>query len=356
MVLIVYILVLGNFNARAGANNFDLQELESAIDYAKLRNVKTYLTLNTLVKNDEFKEALALAEHAYNYGIDAILVQDLGLGLELLRLFPTLPIHASTQMTTHNLAGVLKLQELGFSRIVLARELRLDEIEYICKNSTVEIEVFIHGALCISYSGQCLFSSIVGGRSGNRGRCASPCRLPYTFNDKKGYLLSPKDLCGLEYIEKLSEIGVVSLKIEGRLKSPEYVATVTKIYRNRIDAGNSNNIDNDTNDLAQIFNRGGFSSGYLLNKPMDFIFPIKPNHLGLPLGKILSYNGNKGYCKIKLENSLAISDSVQVETEENNYNVSELMQNGKNVKEAKIGDTVEIGRLKGNISVRKYGL
>ena len=183
--------------------------------------VKTNLTLNTLLKNDELPYAIALAEKAYKYGIDAIIVQDLGLARYLIKNFPGLAVHASTQLSVHNLDGVLELQKLGFSRVVLSRELSLQEIEYICKNSDVEIEVFVHGALCISYSGQCLFSSMVGGRSGNRGKCAQPCRLPYellcsTPNNleeltsiDKGYLLSPRDLCGLDYLSDLADMEAI---------------------------------------------------------------------------------------------------------------------------------------------------
>ena len=168
-----------SFSARAFASNFSDADLKNAISYAKIRGVKTNLTLNTLLKNDELPDAIALAEKAYKYGIDAIIVQDLGLARYLIKNFPGLAVHASTQLSVHNLEGVIELQKLGFSRVVLSRELSLQEIEYICKNSDVEIEVFVHGALCISYSGQCLFSSMVGGRSGNRGKCAQPCRLPY---------------------------------------------------------------------------------------------------------------------------------------------------------------------------------
>ena len=162
----------GNFNARVSASNFDISALKKAITYAKIRGVKTNLTLNTLIKNNELDDAYELAKSAYEFGIDAIIVQDLGLGLKLIHDFPDLPIHASTQMSVHNLQGVLKLQKLGFKRVVLARELSSEEIEYICKNCNVEIECFIHGALCVCYSGQCLFSSMIGGRSGNRGKCA----------------------------------------------------------------------------------------------------------------------------------------------------------------------------------------
>ena len=167
------------FSARAYANNFDDDELAKAIEYCKIRGVKTNLTLNILIKDNELESAFNVAKKAYESGIDAIIVQDLGLAKMLIKNFPDLPIHASTQMSVHNLQGVLELQELGFSRVVLSRELSIEEIEYICENSNIEIECFIHGALCISYSGQCLFSSMIGGRSGNRGKCAQSCRLPY---------------------------------------------------------------------------------------------------------------------------------------------------------------------------------
>ena len=204
------------FSARAFATNFNEHELEEAINYAKLRNVKTHLTLNTLIKNDEFEDAINLSKKAYEFGIDAIIVQDLGLAKELIQNFPDLEIHSSTQMTTTNLDGVKRLEKLGFKRVVLSRETSLSEIQNICKNSNIEIEVFMHGALCISYSGQCLFSSMVGGRSGNRGKCAQPCRLPYSLINSngiiqdKGYLLSTRDLCTLEYLPELIKSGVAS--------------------------------------------------------------------------------------------------------------------------------------------------
>lgn len=257
------------FNARSSAKNFEGETLKQAIRYAKTRNVKTHLTLNTLIKDSEWEDAIALASEAYHYGIDAIIVQDLGLAKELKKRFPDLPLHASTQMSVHNLEGALELESLGFSRIVLSRELTINEIEYICKNTSVEIEVFIHGALCISYSGQCLFSSTIGGRSGNRGKCAQPCRLPYTLyeNNKplgKGHLLSTRDLLGIDYLPRLITAGVACLKIEGRMKPPEYVATVTRIYRKYMDKaldGKSVVLEKkDKTDLLQVFNRGGFSS------------------------------------------------------------------------------------------------
>lgn len=357
------------FNARFYATNFGIDAMKEAILYCKLRNVKTHLTLNTLIKNSEFEDAINLAKEAYEAGIDAIIVQDLGLAKYLISHFPDLPVHASTQMTAHNLQGVLELEKLGFKRVVLSRELSIEEIEYICNNSNVEIETFIHGALCICYSGQCLFSSVVGGRSGNRGKCAGPCRLPYELicqsnddnNSKpklldKGYILSPKDLCGLAYLPRLISAGVKCFKIEGRMKSPEYVATVTRIYRKYIDMvlnGDKYIIDEqDVTDLMQVFNRGGFSNGHLDVKPnKDLIFPKKPNHMGLYLGTIEKYNSSKGLITLNLETPLNLGDSISVEKEDSKYLVSELMLKNQNIKEANIGSHVTIGRMKGNISI-----
>lgn len=349
------------FSARAFAKNFDLEDLEKAINYAKLRGVKTNLTLNTLIKDDEFEDAVMLAKKAYEFGIDAIIVQDLGLATTLIKNFPNLPIHASTQMTIHNLDGALEAEKLGFKRAVLSRELPINEIEYICKNSNIEIEVFIHGALCISYSGQCLFSSMIGGRSGNRGKCAQPCRLPYELleNDNKidsGYLLSTRDLCGLEFLPQLINCGVKCLKIEGRMKNPQYVATVTRIYRKYIDLVLNNKpytIDeNDKKDLLQAFNRGGFSNGHLSNNPnKKLVFKEKQNNMGIYLGKIKKFNSNKGLITLTLNDNLEIGDSIFAEKETSNYTISELMKNDKNIKQGIYGETVTFGRMKGNINI-----
>lgn len=349
------------FSARAFANNFNLEELKQAIEYAKIRGVKTNLTLNILIKEDEFEDAIFLATKAYEFGIDAIIVQDLGLAEKLIEMFPDLPIHASTQMTIHNLNGAIQLEKMGFKRIVLARELSINEIDYICKNTNLEIECFIHGALCISYSGQCLFSSMIGGRSGNRGKCAGPCRLPYELlqDDKKidsGYLLSTRDLCVLEYIPSLIDAGVNCLKIEGRMKSPEYVATVTRIYRKYIDLASSNNpyiIDeNDKKELMQVFNRGMYCSGHFENTPnKNLVFKEKPNNMGLFLGIVEKYNKNKGYISLKLKEQINIGDTISLENESGSYTISELMEKSKNINETKIGQTVTIGRMKGNIKL-----
>ncbi len=354
-----------SFSARAFANNFDNNELVKAIEYAKLRGVKTHLTLNTLLKNSELKDALLLAKYAYESGIDALIVQDLGLISLLQKELPDLPLYASTQMTIHNLEGVLELQKMGFQRVVLSRELSMHEIDYICKNSDIEIECFVHGALCISYSGQCLFSSLVGGRSGNRGKCAQSCRLPYYLleNKKKidnGYLLSTRDLCSLQYLPQLISAGVKSFKIEGRMKSPEYVAIVTKIYRKYIDLANecieSNNLENyiidskDIKDLMQVFNRGGFSNGHIDNSAnKNLIFKEKPNNMGLFLGIVEKYNPNKGHITVKLNEQISIGDTISLQNETGSYTISELLKKDKNITETNIGDTVTVGRMKGNI-------
>lgn len=351
------------FNARASASNFDKDGLRDAIRYAKLRNVKVNFTLNTLLKDDELNDAANLAKYVYSLGADAILVQDLGLAKYLIDNFPDIDVHSSTQMTAHNLQGVLQLERLGFKRVVLARELSLHEIEYICGHCNVEIETFIHGALCISYSGQCLFSSMVGARSGNRGKCAQACRLPYELVEKstdkvidKGYILSPKDMCGLKFIPSLIKAGVKCFKIEGRMKTPEYVATVTRIYRKYIDLAESNNPyivdDADIKELMQVFNRGGFSDGNFDNEPNNsYIFSEKSNNMGLLMGQISKYNSSKGLITFKTHENLSIGDTVCVQNEEHKYTVSELMLNKENIRKAKDGDVITIGRIKGNISI-----
>ena len=349
-----------SFSARSSAANFTLEELKKAIDYAHIRNVKVHLALNILIKNEEFKEAISVAQKAYEYGVDAIIVQDLGLAATLIKHFPKLPIHASTQMTVNNLSGVKTLERMGFKRVVLSRELSLEEIDYICRNSNIEIETFIHGALCFCYSGQCLMSSMIGARSGNRGNCAQVCRLPYELleNDKvidSGYLLSPRDLCGIEYIPNLIDSGVSCFKIEGRLKSPEYVAIVTKIYRKYIDlylSGKKYEIDeNDLETLRQVFNRGGFSSGHFSKEPnLDLVFKEKPNNMGIYIGNVSNYNPKKGHITLNLNNRISLGDSITFEKEPTKYRVSELMFQDKNIPFACNNEMVTIGRMKGNIS------
>lgn len=350
-----------DFNARYSAKNFNLDELEKAINYAHLRNVKVHLTLNTLIKNDEFQNAVSLAKKAYEFGIDAIIVQDLGLAQYLITNFSDLPIHASTQMTCHNLDGALYLEKMGFSRIVLSRELSIQEIEHIKSNVSCEIEVFAHGALCISYSGQCLYSSLIGGRSGNRGKCAQGCRLPYELLEDskiidKGYLLSPKDLCSLDILPTLLKTNIDSLKIEGRMKSPEYVATVTRIYRKYIDKIKKDESyqveEQDKKDLLQVFNRGNFSTGHLENQPnLNLIYKEKPNNMGIYIGTITKYNSTKGHITFKTNDILSVGDCITFENENTKYAISELMIKNTNISQSNVGQEITIGRMKGNIKL-----
>ncbi len=255
------------FSARASANNFDEAAMQKAVRYCHLRGVKLYVTQNTLIKQSEMEDAVSYASFLYEIGVDGLIVQDLGLARVLHRMLPDFPLHASTQMTVHSLAGVRALEALGFCRVVLARELSAKQIAYIAKHCKAELEIFVHGALCFCYSGQCLFSSVLGGRSGNRGRCAQPCRLPYTLHTpdgkkvKSGYLMSPKDLALIDDLSALKSMGVASLKIEGRLKKPAYVATVTEVYRNKLDSG-ARATRKDYQTLLDAFNRSGFTNAY----------------------------------------------------------------------------------------------
>lgn len=349
------------FNARMNSTNFEGENLKKAIEYAKLRNVKTNLTLNTLIKNDEFEEATKLLKYAYECGIDAIIMQDLGLARFAIKNFPDLEIHASTQMTAHNVEGVETLKKLGFKRVVLSRELNINEIRNIYEKTKMDLEVFIHGALCISYSGQCLMSSIIGQRSGNRGKCAGTCRLPYELINKdmdktldRGYLLSSKDVCTLDILPEIIKTGAMSFKIEGRMKTPEYVGTVTKIYRKYIDlalSGKEYKVDEaDRKLLMQVFNRGGFCTGYLNGKlGKEMMYKDRPNHIGIKLGRVLSYNPNKGHVKVKLEEGIMLGDSIRIN--ESSCKTSELMDGNTNLKTANKGRIVTIGRIKGKIRV-----
>ncbi|MBQ7392177.1 MAG: U32 family peptidase [Clostridia bacterium] len=254
------------FNARMNAHNFGGDALRSAVLRAHRYGVKVYLTLNTLVGDREIPAALAAAEEAANAGVDALIVADLGVAAALHRTFPSLELHASTQASSHNAEAAKKLQEVGFSRIVVARETPAADLFETVKNSPLEIEMFIHGALCVSHSGQCLFSSLVGGRSGNRGECAQPCRLPFACNKGgNAYPLSLKDLSLAAHVPALIESGVASLKIEGRMKAPEYVRDTARIWRKLLDERRAATPD-EMHELASIFSRGGFTDGYYKEK------------------------------------------------------------------------------------------
>lgn len=354
------------FNARYSARNFDKDGIREAVNYAKSRNVKINFTLNILLKNNEFDDAIDVVKYIYELGVDAVIVDDLGFAKYIIDNFPGMEVHGSTQMTIHNLEGAIALKNLGYSRVVLARESTLSDIDYICRNANIDIEAFVHGALCISYSGQCLFSSAIGGRSGNRGRCAQPCRMYYNMletsdnvsykNIGKGFLISPRDLCGLDFIPDLIKAGVKSFKLEGRMKTPEYVATVTRIYRKYIDLALSDNdyiVDkNDLHDLMLAFNRGGFSKGCLGGDDNhDYVFEEKPSNQGLYIGNISKIDKKNGLISLKTNEPLDIGDTFLVQQEDHKYTISEILKNGSHVKSAAIGDLVTIGRVKGKLEL-----
>lgn len=447
------------FNARHQADNFEDADLESVIEDAHIKGIKVYFVLNTLLKDSETEEACNLASFVYNKGIDAIIVQDLGLAGVLKRLAPSLPLHASTQMSIHNLDGVIAAKELGIERVILSRELSLNEIQSIVLNSGMEIEVFVHGALCVSRSGQCLLSSYIGGRSGNRGRCAQPCRLPWKTDGKSnfgGYLLSPKDLMTLEILPELINTGISALKIEGRMKSPEYVAAVVSVYRKYLDMaiqnthenahryainnneakisshsisiagahrrqesgtkhssapkssallkqsdisesnlyseGNLNNEDNLNNEgnlnsednlnnesnlyndfkvdpedirtLMQVFNRGGFTTGYFKDYSFKSLMSTEhPKHWGVLAGTTLSqegihqpkYGGDEEarLIRVKLSEKIGMGDGLEIWDPKNNNPstiLSVMLKDGRHVKTATPGDTILVGNFKSEVT------
>lgn len=266
------------FGARAYANNFTEEELLEAIDFAHLRGVKVYLTVNTLIKNSEFSKLYDYLLPYYKRGLDAVIVQDLGVVKAIHEYFPSMEIHTSTQMTVTGADGVRFLSQFGVTRVVMAREVSLAEMKRIHEETGMELEAFVHGALCYSYSGQCLFSSILGGRSGNRGRCAQPCRLPYTVEGKKDeYILSLKDMCGIKALDKLHDAGVYSLKIEGRMKQLEYACGVVKYYRSYIDSMKPVS-DADYDRIKALGNRCGFTDRYYFDhNGSDMVTYVKPN-------------------------------------------------------------------------------
>lgn len=315
------------FGARHYAPNFSDEELADAVRSAHLKGLLVYVTVNTLLDNSELPALAEYLRYLYQIGVDAIIVQDAGVAKIAREVVPSLDIHASTQMTIHNVEGAKLLAAHGFTRAVLARELSLEEIKHVCAHSPIEIEVFIHGALCISYSGQCLMSSMIGGRSGNRGKCAQPCRLPYELVNEKGedvladrdageYLLSPKDFNTLELMPELIAAGVVSFKIEGRMKRPEYVAVVVDTYRRAIDAYLANTdaftvSRQDHKDLAQIFNRG-FTTAYLKGKTgRDMMSDRRPNNRGVRMGRVVKYFHDTKTAIIKLDEPLFVGDIVE---------------------------------------------
>lgn len=332
------------FSARAYASNFTNEELEKVVDHCHIYGVKVYITLNTLIKQKEIEEALEYANFLYSIGVDALIIQDAGLSYLIKRYLPNIEIHASTQMTVHNGEGCLFLKDKGFERIVLSRELSLQDIKYISKDLSIETEIFVHGALCICYSGQCLMSSIIGGRSGNRGRCAQPCRLPYTITNIKGdisrsaYLLSPKDICTIDNIEDLINTGTSSFKIEGRMKRPEYVAGVVESYKKAIDSYYSKSLINlgaESKKLLQLFNREGFSKAHLYkNEGKDMMASFYPKNTGIFLGKVLKDNSILLNCEISLGDGIRNGDS--------GFTLSKIIKDNKEISSAKEGDKVKL--------------
>ena len=324
-----------SFNAREyAAENFDDKAIENAIKFAKLRNVKVYITVNTLVYNDEIDKAILLIKNIYNMGADAIIVQDLGI-IDIVRNNLNIPMHASTQMSCNNTYSVKLLEKLGIERVVLARETSVENIKEIRKNTNIELETFIHGALCVSFSGQCAYSYLHGGRSANRGACAQACRMEYS-GGKTDYPLSAKDLMTIDIIPNLIESGINSFKIEGRAKRSEYVAITTSIYRKAIDFALQNkNIETEKykESLIKIFNRGGFSEGYYYNSK-DIFENYKPNHNGEFIGKITDYKKNKIY--IKADKELNVYDGLSFgESGKIGMQISDLYKDNIRVKNGK---------------------
>ena len=341
------------FGARQYAPNFSRDELAQNIRQAHLMGVKVYITVNTLVDEAELPDLKEYLGYLYEVGADAAILQDIGVARIARRIVPRLPLHASTQMTVYDLPAVNSLTDYGFSRVILARELSLGEIASICRQAHCEIETFIHGALCICYSGQCLMSGMIGGRSGNRGRCAQPCRLPYQLLDNSGrnalagqgigeYLLSPKDFQTIEVIPEFIKAGVASLKIEGRMKRPEYVAVVVDAYRRALDRAQAD-LENyetpaeDLRDLEQIFNRG-FTPAHLFGKNgREMMSDRRPNNRGVLIGRVTNYLPRERSAVLKLDGTLSVGDIVEAWVKVGgrvNIEVSSLQADGIDVESA----------------------
>ena len=314
-------LGLGRYNARRGAKNFTQDDLAEAVSHCHLRGVKVYLTLNTLCADRELPEAVDCAQTASRLGVDAVLVQDLGLVRALRQAAPDLPLHASTQMTLHSLDGVKQAADLGITRAVLARELSRKDIGYICDRSPIEIEVFVHGALCMCYSGQCFMSSVIGGRSGNRGMCAQPCRLPYGWGDDlvDGHPLSLKDMSLAGHLSELQEMGVASAKIEGRMKRAEYVYIVTKIYADALREGREPT-GSELKQLEQAFSRQGFTDGYYTGQKGPDMFGVreegKPPRELFSRAKAAYEKGDSRKVPVKFYAMVRAGEPVQVGVED----------------------------------------
>jgi len=340
-----------NFGARSFAGNFSREELEIAINTCHLYGVKVYITVNTLIYDVEVDRFIEYIDYIHQLGVDAVIMQDIGM-IDLVRkTYPNLEIHASTQANIHNLEGVKLCEGLGIKRVVLARETPIELIKEIKDKTNAELEIFVHGALCMSYSGECLMSALIGNRSGNRGTCAQSCRQPYSLEidgdlvSNNEYLLSTKDLNTLDNIGELIECGVDSLKIEGRMKRPEYVYLVTSLYRKAIDNyvkyGETKITENDIKNLKKLFNRQ-FTKGFLFNEENDsFVNTYRPNHLGIKIGTVLDYK--KGQAIIKLNDNLNINDGIRIIGKNDTGSIVTIMyKNGNRVSNAFKGDIISI--------------
>ncbi|MCK4809246.1 MAG: U32 family peptidase, partial [Candidatus Aenigmarchaeota archaeon] len=335
-----------DFNARINADNFSLPEMKKAIDYCHTRGVAVYAAVNTLVSDGEFLDAVKYVKELYLLGIDAVIVQDMGLFNSLHKIFPDLSLHASTQMTVHNSYGAVLLKNMGFDRVIVSREMPLSNIKTMTDKAKIPVEMFCHGAICMSYSGQCLMSSFMFRRSGNKGVCAQPCRMKYSLSQgatssEASYLLSPKDLCTAGNIDKVKDSGIVSLKIEGRMRSPEYVACVTSAYREGIDKGF---IDAEKNSsLSKVFNRG-FTGGFVLGDLCNLMNTVRQNNMGLFIGKCVSYDGKLRLMRIRLEEDLCVGDGLRIDSgdDEIGCKVKSIYSSNERVKDAEKGDTVSL--------------
>ncbi len=342
-----------SFNARRGALNFSDDEIKDAIDYCHLRGVRANIALNILYKDSEIDDVMSFVSMLYRLGADALIIQDIGIFSLIKYNFPKFKLYASTQMTAHNKNAAEFLTNIGFDRVVLSRELSLCEIKYIKEHTNTELETFIHGAVCVSYSGRCLMSSVIGGRSANRGLCAQPCRLKYKLFApdngfvKDGCLLSPKDMSALPILNELCEAGISSFKIEGRMKSPEYVAVATSVYRKYLDKVYSGSFDIDSDDqkaLLQIFNRGGsFETGYYHNYAGSDMLSSSPKSSGRKIGIVEDFNKKTGKCIIKLYDDVFCGDGIEIFTRSEPHSGSNICKN------ASKGEKITI-KISGNIN------
>ncbi len=329
-----------NFNARQKAENVDLEQLPDFVKLAHLHNVKTYMTLNTLIKNDEFDDVLKVVDCAVESKVDAFIVQDIGLATFLLAHYKNIVLHASTQMGIHNLDGAKFLEDLGFKRVVLSRETKLEDIKNIKNNTNLEIEYFVQGALCVAFSGNCYFSSLMFGESGNRGRCLQPCRMFYEAfqNDRKikdGYLLSPKDICLIKQIEELKQSGVTSFKIEGRLRRESYLAQAVSTYSKAVQG--KVNIDEEIKKLKKVFSRGDYNYGNYLTGTDNIIDSVNSNHRGEKIGVVKNFYPFKDLYKIEmtLTKDLSTGDGIKIVSGDNELSLGvgnvELLKNGNTI-------------------------